>query len=287
MGRRNKSASIWLAVVFVVIGAGYYLIAETSLFDSFSSKTESVELTENNKKNQSDRKEVAGLANPKVQEQRQSQKIEHIGYTIDYNPKWNCPNWVAYCLTKEEALGREGRADHFEPDPLVKGDPVVSKDYSNSGYDRGHMAPAGDFKWNTKAMQESFYMTNMCPQNHNLNSGDWRELEELVRDLAVKYESVYICCGPVMNSSPQMIGKYRKIAVPAAFFKALLRQRKDGKWTSIGFLFPNKEGSKPLHKYAMTIDELQITTGIDFFPDLDDKIEKQTETSFTLSDWNL
>ena len=136
-------------------------------------------------------------------------------------------------------------------------------------------------------MRESFYMTNMCPQNHNLNAGDWKELEELVRKLAEQYGCIYVCCGPVVNPKPKTIGTERKIVVPAAFFKTLLRQKDDGKWTGIGFLFSNKAGNRPLAEYATTIDELQTTTDIDFFPLLDDKTEAQVESIYYLQDWNL
>ena len=99
---------------------------------------------------------------------------------------------MAYVLTKEEIQGDEERSNHFRPDPMVKGDPVVTKDYSNSGYDRGHMAPAADMKWSEQAMRESFYMTNICPQHHSNNAGDWKDLEELVRDLAVPFAIAFI-----------------------------------------------------------------------------------------------
>ena len=112
------------------------------------------------------------------------QIIHHIGYTVSWNPVFLVPNWVAYELTADELIGSEERTNHFKPDPLVEGDPVVTRDYSNSGYDRGHMAPAADMRWSAQAMRESFYMTNICPQNHNLNAGDWKALEERVRDMA-------------------------------------------------------------------------------------------------------
>ena len=116
---------------------------------------------------------------PRVIKNQPEQVIQHLGYTVSYNPEWLVPNWVAYELTNFETGGEQERKNHFKPDPLVNGDPVVTSDYSNSGYDRGHMAPAADMKWSEQAMRESFYMTNMCPQLHNLNAGDWKDLEEL------------------------------------------------------------------------------------------------------------
>ena len=132
---------------------------------------------------------------PRLVNNQPEQVIRHLGYTVSYNPDWLVPNWVAYELNAETS-GEQERKNHFKPDPLVNGDPVVTGDYANSGYDRGHMAPAADMKWSEQAMRESFYMTNMCPQLHSLNAGDWKDLEELARDWAQLYGNIYIACGP-------------------------------------------------------------------------------------------
>ena len=108
---------------------------------------------------------------PQLVAKRSQQLIEHTAYTVSYNPDWLIPNWVAYELTREETYGECPREKKFSPDPLAKGVPVLHKDYSNSGYDRGHMAPAGDMKWSAQAMRESFYTTNICPQNRSNNAG--------------------------------------------------------------------------------------------------------------------
>ena len=98
------------------------------------------------------------------------------GYTVSYNLKHNLPNWVAWELTPDKLIERESRSDKFLPDPDLPEDvAVTTDDYKRSGWDRGHMCPAGDNRWHWRAMQESFYMTNICPQHHNLNRGDWKE----------------------------------------------------------------------------------------------------------------
>ena len=121
---------------------------------------------------------------------------------------------VANCLAVKEE-----RTDKFLPDPDVRGAKAYSNDYTKSGYDRGHMAPAADMKWSKQAMAESFYMSNICPQNPNLNRGDWNDLEEKSRQWAKKYGAVYIACGPVYDhGKPKRIGN-NKVAVPDAFYK--------------------------------------------------------------------
>lgn len=224
---------------------------------------------------------------PRLLSGQPEQVISHLGYTVSYNPSWLIPNWVAYELTDFEVAGELPRSNHFAPDPLVEGDPVVTADYKNSGYDRGHMAPAADMKWSEQAMKESFYMTNICPQNHNNNAGDWKALEELGRDLASTYGHLYIACGPVVTDASTTIGTARKIVVPQAFYKVFLRQKEDGSWTSIGFVMPNAAGSRPLMTYMQSVDEIEATTGIDFFYHLPDDIESAVESTYTIADWTL
>lgn len=221
---------------------------------------------------------------PHLSESRSQQIIEHQGYTVSYNHDWLIPNWVAYELTRNETNGEYPREKKFSPDPQVKGTPVVHQDYSNSGYDRGHMAPAGDMKWSAQAMRESFYTTNICPQNRNNNAGDWKDLEELARDLAYKYGSLYICCGPIVTDVSKTIGT-RKIVVPQAFYKVFLRQKSDGSWTSIGFVMPNKAGTRPLMSYMQSVDDVEQATGIDFFYNLPNDIELSIEKEYEIIDW--
>lgn len=218
--------------------------------------------------------------------QRCEQIIVHEGYTVSYNGEWLIPNWVAYELTRQETEGEEERNDKFSPDPMVEGEAVLHEDYKNSGYDRGHMAPAGDMKWSERAMDESFYTTNICPQNSNNNRGDWKDLEELAREWAVKYGSIYICCGPIVENVDLTIGIDRKIVVPQGFFKVFLRR--DGEeWHSIGFVMENKSQSRPLMTYAMSVDEVEEKTGIDFFYKLPSNIEYVVEKELDFSLWTV
>ena len=229
---------------------------------------------------------ISNLEIPKVLTNCNEQIIEHIAYTISYNHDWNLPNWVAYEITNEEVYGDVKRSNHFAPDPLVHGDPVVTYDYTHSGYDRGHMAPAADMKWSEQAMRESFYMTNICPQNQNLNRGDWNDLEELARDWAKKYGNIYIACGPIVYNENVIIGNNHRIVVPSAFYKVFLRKN-NSSWTSIGFMFENEAGNKPLMTYMTSVDDIENIPGIDFFYNLPDSIEERIESDFQVNDWTL
>ena len=123
------------------------------------------------------------------------QLIEYKGMIVSFNADMHIPNWVSWELTRDEATGVEPRSNAFAPDPCVDGCASLS-DYRGSGYDRGHMAPAGDMKWDPETMRESFLLTNICPQAKSLNSGSWKRLEEKCRIWAQADSAVVIVCGP-------------------------------------------------------------------------------------------
>lgn len=218
----------------------------------------------------------SALEIPVMHSRSGGQILKRKGYTLSYNADYKTPHWVAWELTKKETKGKESRTDKFLPDPDVRGAKAYTSDYTKSGYDRGHMAPAADMKWSRKAMEESFYMSNICPQNGNLNRGDWNDLEEKSRQWAKKYGVVYIACGPIYDGKrPKRIGN-NKVAVPDAFYKVILINDKK-KPQALGFIFPNKAGHKPLEKYIVTVDSVEKRTNIDFFPALPDEVENKIE----------
>ena len=213
---------------------------------------------------------------PVMSAKKQGQVIHRTGYTLAYDAKTRTPQWVAWELTKKETQGTEERSNDFQPDPDVKGAKVVTKDYSHSGYDRGHMAPAADMKWSKKAMKESFYMSNICPQDHNLNTSDWSELENKSRQWARRYGKVYIVCGPIYNGKRnEYIGDHR-VKVPDAFFKVILINEKK-KQCAVGFYFENEAGERKLQEYLVPVDRLEQLTGMDFFSALPDNLEDRLE----------
>lgn len=203
--------------------------------------------------------------------------LHRTGYTVSYNVYYKNPNWVAWELTREETKGETDRYDKFMPDPDLPEPRVVHKDYTRSGYDRGHMAPAADMKWSKQAMIESFYMSNICPQVGNLNRGDWNDLEELSRDWAEKYGRIYIACGPIFDSkSPKRIGEH-KVAVPDRFFKVILIYNRKNP-IAMGFIFKNIAHSQDIEKYMVTVDSVENVTGMDFFSKLPDNVENRIES---------
>lgn len=212
------------------------------------------------------------------------QILERTGYVASYNKATLLPNWVAWHLTAERTEGSAKRSGvDFAEDTEVPEPRATDWDYYNSGYDRGHMCPAADNKWSKKAMEESFLFTNMCPQNGNLNRGDWNEMEMACRKWAKKYGDLYIVCGPILyKGKHKTIGK-NKVVVPEAFFKVVLRTGDDPQ--AIGFIYKNTSGNRPKDSYVNTVDEVERITGIDFFPSLPDDVEKKVEAECDLGLW--
>lgn len=212
------------------------------------------------------------------------QILKRTGYVASYNKTTLLPNWVAWHLTAERTEGSAKRSGvDFAEDTEVPEPRATDWDYYNSGYDRGHMCPAADNKWSKKAMEESFLFTNMCPQNGNLNRGDWNEMEMACRKWAKKYGDLYIVCGPILyKGKHKTIGK-NKVVVPEAFFKVVLRTGDDPQ--AIGFIYKNTSGNRPKDSYVNTVDEVERITGIDFFPSLPDDVEKNVEATADIANW--
>lgn len=225
-----------------------------------------------------------GLEVPEKLTDRPEQILKRVAYTASYNSDLRIPNWVAWRLTGAHTRGKNKRAGvKFHEDTDVPMPRAVDFDYVRSGYDRGHLCPSADNRWDATAQEQSFLLTNVCPQDHNLNVGDWHELEILCRKWAKTYGSIYIVAGPVLfKGKHKTIGK-NKVTVPEAFFKVVLCM--EGTPKAIGFIYRNKSGNRPKSYYVNTIDDVERITGIDFFPALPDKVENEVEATSSLDDW--
>ncbi len=215
-------------------------------------------------------------------------KFEQIlyrkNYTVSYNKDYRIPNWVAWHLTAEHVSGQVRRPNNAWHEDLQVPEPRATiSDYKGSGWSRGHMCPAGDNKWDSDAMYESFLLTNCCPQNANLNSGDWNQLEMSCRRWAEKYGEIYIVCGPILfNQEHETIGP-NKIVVPEAFFKVVLCL--NGKPKGIGFIRRNTDTYRRKDLYINSIKEVERITGITFFPLLPKEVSDSIKSNADLKDW--
>lgn len=224
------------------------------------------------------------MALPAALPDRPEQILRRAGYTVSYNRATLLPNWVAWHLTAAHTEGpykRQGIA--FSADDEVPEPRADTYDYQRSGYDRGHMCPSADNRWSQEAQRDCFLLTNICPQLHALNDGDWRILEEQCRSWARRWGDLYIVCGPVLTRQRhRRIGQHR-VTVPEAFFKVIVCL--NGTPRGIGFIYRNERGRHPQAEYVNSIDEVERITGIDFFASLPDDVEDQVERTARLADW--
>ena len=212
------------------------------------------------------------------------------GRTIrNYSFYWDYDNlvarWVAYPLNKTY-IGTGKRSDAWNLDPLLSTDmqPVLYSTFTegnNGWYARGHQIPSAD-RYSGNSNPQTFYATNMTPQDDGFNSGIWAKLEGKVRDWAKSgsdADTVYVATGCVVDGAEYYcFDNYgKKVTVPTGYFKAILRYapssaitQSTGGYMGCAFYFDHKNypSSTPLKSVAMSIDELESRTGIDFFVNL-------------------
>ena len=213
------------------------------------------------------------------------QIVHHSNYTLNYSEKHEQAEWVAYTLSSSDVYGSVGRTNDFRADPKVKTGSASLSDYKGSGYDRGHLAPAGDMKSTYTAMSESFYMSNMSPQKPGFNRGIWKKLEGNVRNWASDNGEIYVVTGPILSGRYPSIGS-NQVSIPNYYYKVIL-DYKEPEIKGIGFVLPHQKSSSSIQSFAVTIDEVERKTGIDFFHTLPDDVEEQIESNLTINKWSF
>ena len=208
-------------------------------------------------------------------------------YQLCYRESFEQCEWAAYTITTEKLEKNTSRKDNFRVDPKISTGSASLEDYRGSGYDRGHIAPAADFAFDSLAMSETFYMSNMSPQVPAMNRGIWANLEAEGRKWAERYGIVYVVTGPILENKAYKTIGINKVAVPNAYYKIFLspivkrnRETDDLFFAAIAaaYIIPNAKGEKHFSEYLCTIREVEKITGIDFFYKLEDEIENKIET---------
>ncbi|KQB38469.1 DNA/RNA non-specific endonuclease [Flavobacterium aquidurense] len=194
------------------------------------------------------------------------QIVKHKYYTLSYNEKFEQAEWVAYELKKEYLKNGNYKRPYFIEDPSVTTGSADWRNYKKSGYDKGHLCPAGDMEFNESAYNDTFYTSNISPQDHDFNSGIWNRLEQKTRYWAGKYNDIYVVTGGILKDSDKKIGT-EKVSVPTYFYKIILAKT-DKEHKAIAFLIPNEDSDKSLYDFVVPIETLEKMTGIDFFPNL-------------------
>lgn len=210
--------------------------------------------------------------------------IDRRGYALGYSEQYEQPLWVAYTLTAEEVLEKTvSRTDDFRVDPYISTGSARAEDYAKSGFDRGHLAPAADMGWARKAMSESFYYSNMSPQQPEFNRGIWKKLEEKVRDWAVDHGEIHVITGPVFARSNKVIGR-NNVAVPQACYKVVYAPKAKPP-AMIGFILPNAGSDRKLYEFAVSVDTVESVTGLSFFTAVDGNLRRRLASGYDIDAW--
>jgi len=208
--------------------------------------------------------------------------VSHTYYTLCYNEKHEQAAWVYYVLNDSMIVGNAKRKSYFLKDSFVVSGTISHSAYTNSGYDRGHLLPAADMKWNQLAMDETFLMSNVSPQNPYFNrNGLWRKLETKVREWVVNRNPLIIIVGGVLTDDlPKLGGK--TVSVPKYYFKIIFDKKA---FSSVSFLLENKRNTGLLSGFVVSVDSIEQISGLDFFHFLPDSLENDMEKTADLSDW--
>ena len=289
MSRKTKKI-LYLVGALLLLLAGYKGFGnKNSFYKSAYNDELPTEQTEQDKQEGKEYQSTGdlGLLDVKLPANLENQTVRYKAITVYFNKNYRVPNCVAYELTSTmtsmaDSREAENRANYkFERDHVVKGCPDWW-DSKESGYTRGHMAPAMDMRWNKTAMEQCFLMTNICPQLDEMNDGEWRHVEEAVHKWSRTAGRLIIFTGPIFSDDMEFIGKHDDIAVPKSFFKVVYSP---GQNRAIAFVMENKAIPNSWTNYATTIDKVEQLTGYNFLSSLEDKVEDVIESKENIKDW--
>lgn len=233
-------------------------------------------------------------------------------YCLEWDASAMHSRWVAFVFDNDNKARRVSRTNAWSEDPSLPLEVRLStSSYSGSSYTRGHICASADRLNSTQANQQTFYMSNMTPQLYDYNGGYWAVLEAIVQSWgrSTRYSKVYVCKGGTIRDDQRLgtfnttsaNGRSVRVAVPKYNFMAVLAQTTAGSYQAVGFWMEHKdyvdakgENYSSDHRapnylmksHAMSIKQLESLTGINFFCNLDDAVERPVESSYSESAWN-
>jgi endonuclease G, mitochondrial len=218
-----------------------------------------------------------------VQAQRE-QLVKHTLFCLSYSEGYELPSWAAYQLTPEQAKATGTAREKYTEDKMVTTGTSTTKDYRDAGFIMAQLVPFEDMFTSPAAVEESFLMSNVVPQKPAFNKFIWKNNEKLVREWAKEGNTLYIVDGPVLADAPFGSFGPSKVSIPTRYYKAVLDVHGE---RAIGFLYRNNVASGNPKSFAVSVDELEKITGLDFFPSLPDNLEQVVESSTDFSKWNF
>lgn len=274
-----------------------------SILSSCSNNSENSGSSQNSNRNPQVIQNAGNLEIPRIDDNT-GKIISHyasgiLNYTVDWHAEKKHSRWVAFTFTRESSQENWDRKnwehtewghDPFQADPsLSVYERTELKDYDRDGYDRGHLCASADRLNSKDCNEQTFYLSNMSPQISRFNQKDWVKLEGLVQNWGRSNtfrDTLYVVKGGTIRDDQIMTYNKHDVPVPKYYFMALMC-KKSGTYKAIGFWVEHKSygGSPDVSSWAVSIDELEEKTGIDFFCNLPDRIENPIEKTFSLESW--
>src|SRR5690606_2447509 len=210
--------------------------------------------------------------------------VYHNFYTLSYSEPHEQAEWVAYGLKREHLTQDDRKRPFFIEDPKVATGSADWRNYRGSGYDRGHLCPAGDRRFSKVAHDETFYTSNISLQDKAFNAGIWNRLEQQVRRWCRRHGTLIVVTGGILEAGLEQIGP-EQVDVPRYFYKIVLRGQGDD-MEALAFLIPGRESQRPLSDFLVPVDSLETLTGLDFFEKLPRAWQQGVESRAATSLWN-
>jgi endonuclease G, mitochondrial len=207
--------------------------------------------------------------------------VQHTYLNLAYSEEHEQALWVFYSITPKQFEGSPVWPKNYRIDSLVTTGSATNSDYDEPVYDRGHLCPTGSMQQNYTAWSETFFLSNISPQLPDFNGGVWVRLENQVRKWVEKYKKLWVVTGPIFKDNLDTIGVYHRVTVPGYFYKVIF----NGKDQMIGFIVPHKASDAKPISFAVSVDNVEAQTKIDFFAGLPDDIENSLEAKYDLSYW--
>jgi len=211
--------------------------------------------------------------------------VKHDHFMLSYNEPYEQAEWVAYLLKKSHLTYDDRKRPYFIEDPRVKTKSADWRNYKRSGFDRGHLCPAGDRRFTEYAYNETFYTSNISPQNRDFNAGVWNQLEMKIRQWVKKKGTLFVVTGGVLENGLEEIGD-EGVDVPRYYYKIVARGSSQN-LKVLAFLMPNQPSNESLRRFTVTVDKLEKLTGIDFFQELPNEQERKLESKIDTKDWKF
>lgn len=211
--------------------------------------------------------------------------VKRTGYALGYIERYEQAAWVIYVISKEQVLTKNAERSNysFRRDPAIPTGSASSSDYTRSGFDRGHLAPAADMAYSEQTMRDSFYMSNISPQRPGFNRGIWKDLESWTRQIVIKEQNTVIVTGPVFPpGKAETIGR-SAVTVPTHFYKIIYDLTPPQKM--IGFILPNEQSDRPLREFAVSVDKIEKLTGLNFFSEVPLLKQNKLESNYSVKAW--